>query len=442
MFSVAVMDDGEFRFEGFSPEAQRLTGMTNPEVVGRTPDEATPGNAAVVNARYRECVREGVSISYLETLEFPTGSSHWRTTLEPVRDETGRIVRILGRARQVELLDGTQEELTEAEFQRALDLFPSGMALLDVQGVVLFANSTWRKFGERYGDTESSIGHSYVDLCRRSTSAGLPDGTEVEPKLRQLVTAKADHFGHAYSWRDRHFVLRATRVVLNGRHRIVMAHQDVTDVVSARALAARLAEDLLHAQEEERSRIALELHDSTSQHLVAIGLSLAAIGRNGATPTLIDDIRHSLSEAQREIRSLTYLLYPPKLSSDGLEETLRRFTEGYMRRSGVSLTINIRGSLNDLPQDMQFAVLRVVQEALGNVQRHAQARTVAIDVVLEKQGLHLRVVDDGATEAEEGELAPTGVGIRGMQARFAQFAGKLTVTRGPEGTTVEGFMPR
>ena len=379
---------------------------------------------------------------YLETLEFPTGTSDWRTTLEPVRDQSGRIVRLLGRARQVASVDATREELSEGEFHRALDLFPIGMALLDARGVILFVNKTWKAFGDRHGGLKRPIGRKYVDVCASAASSGLPDGREVAAKLRRLVSGEPDHFGHPYPWGDRHFVLRATRFVLNGQLRISMAHQDVTDLASARALAARLADDLLQAQEEERARIALSLHDSTGQHLTAIGLSLASLKRKGAPSPIVDDILHSLSEAQREIRALAYLLFPPKLSGEGLVETLRSFTEGYRRRSTLSLTTNTRGPLDDLPTEVQLAVLRVVQEALGNAHRHAGARRVAIDVVLEKAGLHLTVVDDGKAPPNPGESVATGVGIRGMQARFAQLGGKLTVTHGPSGTVVDGFLPR
>lgn len=442
-FSVAVLDNGEFRFEGFSPEAERLTGITNPELVGRTPEEVLPAaNAAAVTVRYRQCLREGGPISYLETLEFPTGSSDWRTTLEPVRDQFGRIVRILGRARQIELLDATHEALTEGEFNKALDLFPLGMALLDADGVILFVNSTWEQFGERYGGATRAIGRKYVNVCASSTSAGLPNGPEVAAKLRRLLSEDAEHFGHPYTWGDRHFVLRATRFVLNGKLRIVMAHQDVTDVVTSRELAAQLADDLLQAQEEERARIALELHDSTSQHLAAIGLSLARLQRSDGPSPIIDDIHHSLTEAHREIRTLSYLLYPPKLSSEGLVETLRHFTEGFRRRSSLAVTTTTRGPLDGLPSDVQVAVLRVVQEALGNAQHHANARSVAIEIVLEKGGLRLTVIDDGAAAPTAGKAVPSGVGIRGMQARFAQFGGELTVTHRPCGTTVDGFLPR
>lgn len=442
MFSVAVLDNGQFHFEGFSPAAERLTGMNNPELVGRTPEEVLPAsNAAVVAARYRQCVREGGRISYLETLEFPTGWSDWRTTLEPVRDQSGRIVRILGRARQIESSNATHEALTESEFHRALDLFPLGMALLDDRGVILFVNSSWQKFGDRFGGDKSPIGRKYVNVCARSSSAGLPNGSAVGVKLRRLLLEEADHFGHAYNWGDRHFVLRATRFVLNGKVRVSMAHQDVTDVVSSRELAARLAEDLHRAQEEERARIALELHDSTSQHLVAIGLSVANLQRiQGASP-IIDDIRHSLAEAHREIRALAYLLYPPQLSSQGLVKTLQAFVDGYRRRSDLVVIATTRGPVEDLPRDVQLALLRVVQEALGNAHRHARARSVAIEIVMERPGLRLTVTDDGCGAPSQGKATSTGVGIRGMQARFGQLGGELTVTHRTNGTVVDGFVP-
>jgi signal transduction histidine kinase len=413
-------------------------------VEGRSPEQVLPpDSAALVSARYRQCARAGEAISYLETLEFPTGSSDWRTYLEPVRDESGRIVRIVGRSQPLDSVGALEGAQSEQEFCKALDIFPMGMTLLDERGVVLFVNSAWQRFGQHYGGATGAIGSAYVEVCGRSAAAGLPDGALVAPALARLLAGEDQHFGLRYAWADRYFVLRGNRFRLNGKLRVSLAHQDVTDLASAQEMAARTADQLLRVQEEERARIAQELHDSTSQHLVAVSLGLARL-RQGKDPVrVIDDMRHSLAEAQREIRTLTYLLYPPKLSRQGLVATLRGFVDGFRRRANLSVVTTTFGNLDSLPDEVQQAVFRVVQEALANVHRHAGAGRVAIEVTLKKRGLRVTIADDGQNAQAEGRRAaePTGVGIRGMQARFARLGGQLTVTHRGFGTVVDGFLP-
>jgi signal transduction histidine kinase len=119
---------------------------------------------------------------------------------------------------------------------------------------------------------------------RPTDQRGPAEAAAVADKLRRLIAEDAGQFGHAYTWQKRHFVLRAARVLLNGRVRVTMAHQDVTDIVNAREQQARMMEQVLQAQEEERARIALEVHDSTAQHLVALGLSMASLRNTNAPP--------------------------------------------------------------------------------------------------------------------------------------------------------------
>ena len=442
LFIVAVHEDGVFTFEGVNPACERMSGYSNAEYAGRTPEQLLPpADAALVTARYRQCVREGKAISYLESLDFSTGLQDWRTSLEPVRDASGRIVRLLGRARWLEHPDLAPEDLTEGEFRKALDVYPLGLALLDERGVILHVNATWRNFGQRHGSSGDEVGHEYLEVCDRPTSAGLPQGAAVADKLRQLIAEDGGQFGHAYTWQNKHFVLRAARIVLNGRVRVTMAHQDVTDIVRARHQQEQLMEQVLQAQEEERARIALEIHDSTAQHLVALGLSMAALRDTNVPPQVLADMRHSLAEAHREIRTLAYLLYPPKLQSQGLVATVQGFIEGFRRRTGLTTKLTTAGKLDGLSFDIQRTVFRIVQEALANVHRHADAQQARVTITLRPQGLRVTITDDGPGR-NAGAERTVGVGIRGMQARLAQFGGELTVTHRASGTTVDGFLPQ
>lgn len=217
-------------------------------------------------------------------------------------------------------------------------------------------------------------------------------------------------------------------------------------IEAALAAVDRLSWQILHLQEEERQRIASELHDTTAQHLTAIGLNLMNLrrlaARDRAVAALLADMETSLSEAQREIRVFSYLLHPPHLEQDGLKATLRRFTEGFSRRAGLIVDAAIPSAVDRLAIDLQRCMLRIVQEALANVHRHASARCVAIRIGVKGATLSIRVSDDGKGMGDAPEI-PLGLGLPGMRARLALFGGRLRVTGGTGGigTEIAAFIP-
>jgi signal transduction histidine kinase len=207
-----------------------------------------------------------------------------------------------------------------------------------------------------------------------------------------------------------------------------------------------IGERLVALQEEERRRIAAELHDSTGQHLVAGGLFLvqlrSLVGDVAGSADVMDQIQTTLREAQKEIRIFTYLLYPPDLRRVGLKETVERFVEGFARRTGIRLRIEVAGSADGAPYELQRSILRIVQEALSNVHRHAQATSVAVTLTAKPDRIQLRVADNGRGFAKaNGGPVNSGVGLPGMEARIRQFGGDLKVYSGKRGTLVVATVP-
>jgi two-component system NarL family sensor kinase len=219
-------------------------------------------------------------------------------------------------------------------------------------------------------------------------------------------------------------------------------------VTGARRQVSELSSQLLALQEDERQRIARELHDSTAQHLVAVNLGLADLepevrhSSNGRK--VLAEIEKLQTEALRELRIFTYLLHPPNLALDGLQATLRDFVEGFAERTGLVARIRIPEEVDDLPLELQRAILRVVQEALTNVHRHAGASHVNVNAKLRSGRLVVRIRDNGRGMAG-GEGNDTrirlGVGIAGMRARLEQFGGDLRIRSGPGGTSVIAVAP-
>jgi PAS domain S-box-containing protein len=226
--------------------------------------------------------------------------------------------------------------------------------------------------------------------------------------------------------------------------------RDVTERRWAEDEARQLSQRLLTVQDEERRRIALELHDSTMQHLAAVSLNMmnlkARAAFDGKASKLYKDIEASLEEASRELRTFTYLLHPPELETDGLRSTMHRFVEGFAARTGLEVSLSISPRADEFPSDVQRSLLRVVQEALANVRRHASATHAAVTLGCGAGQIDLVVSDDGSgfkplpTQARCGR--PTaGVGIPGMTARLRQLGGELKIHSDATGTTLHGIIP-
>jgi signal transduction histidine kinase len=207
-----------------------------------------------------------------------------------------------------------------------------------------------------------------------------------------------------------------------------------------------IGEQLVSLQEEERRRIAQELHDSTAQHLVAIELLMmrmrTLVQQRVGADTVLDQMKSSLKQAQRELRIFTYLLHPPDLRSEGLKTTMERFIDGFADRTGIVARTSISNGIDALPYVMQRSVLRIVQEALANVHRHAQADVVTVKLVLRQERVDLRIADNGRGIAEGSRSLPHhGVGIPGMRARARHFGGDVKIFSGRRGTLVAAMIP-
>jgi PAS domain S-box-containing protein len=213
---------------------------------------------------------------------------------------------------------------------------------------------------------------------------------------------------------------------------------DVTEQMTAERQVSALTERLLDIQEEERRRIALELHDSTSQHLVAVQLGLTALAKGRGTDQTLADMREQLTEAHREIRTLSYLLHPPRLAAERLKATLQQFVDGFERRTGATIALTLEGGIDEMPYRVQRAVFRVIQEALANAHQHGRSKHICVQLWRREDGLRVEVADDG--QSPTMQFVP-GIGVPGMETRIERFGGALSVTPTPSGTSVSAFIP-
>ena len=215
---------------------------------------------------------------------------------------------------------------------------------------------------------------------------------------------------------------------------------------SLRELSARL----LQLQDDERRRIARELHDSVGQLLAGVSMNLSAvradIERLNKTATTLTDAETLVQEMSKEVRTISHLLHPPLLDEAGLSSAIRWYTDGFAQRSKVKVVLDFPGDFPRLSREEETAIFRVVQECLTNIHRHSGSSIAKIRFRHLDGQVLLEVQDRGKgispEKLDEMTAAGTpGVGIRGMRERLKQLGGHLEINSNATGTVVTAKVP-
>jgi signal transduction histidine kinase len=232
---------------------------------------------------------------------------------------------------------------------------------------------------------------------------------------------------------------------------VTSAIRDITERKRAERNLRLLSGQLLHLQDQERRRIARELHDSSGQILAALGLnlSLAQSGNDNIDPRAAKALQESIGLVQdlsRELRTISHLLHPPLLDEVGLASGLRSYLDGFTERSKIRVDLEIPEDLGRLPQDLETAIFRIVQECLTNIHRHSQSPVARIRITRSDNQIGLEVEDRGKGIPPEKRQVmnsdgTAGVGIRGMRERLRQLGGTLEINSNETGTVVVARLP-
>jgi PAS domain S-box-containing protein len=232
------------------------------------------------------------------------------------------------------------------------------------------------------------------------------------------------------------------------------AHDELDLRVTARTAELRIAEEnlrnlsgrLMRSQDEERRRIARELHDGLGQYLVAVKMSLDVLGMTPADDAklaeCIEDATKQIERAISETRTMSHLLHPPLLDEIGLESAIVWYAEGFAKRSGIAVDVSIAPSLGRLETEAETTLFRVVQECLTNIHRHSDSSTAKVQLSREQGEIRLEVRDEGkgmfATQGDKNsQMATPGIGLQGIRERARQLQGTVDiVSNNGKGTAV------
>lgn len=219
------------------------------------------------------------------------------------------------------------------------------------------------------------------------------------------------------------------------------------ELAHAEARLRELSRRLLNLRDEERRRLARELHDSTGQTLAALQLSLAMVQAEDLDPKVLEKVseaEHLTAQALQEIRTLSYLLHPPMLDEAGLVLALEWYIDGVAHRSGMKVDVDLPANYERLPQEMELAIFRIVQESLTNVHRHSGSSSASVKLFVDAEQVHLCIADSGkgiSRENLESGTCQMGVGIRGMRERVLHLQGQLDILADGAGTMVKVTLP-
>jgi signal transduction histidine kinase len=227
------------------------------------------------------------------------------------------------------------------------------------------------------------------------------------------------------------------------------ANQVLNEQVEQRtAELTELSQHLIRVSEEEKAKLARELHDTLGSNLTAINMDLNWIQRR-----LPDGTREIKERLQRALKMLTETvelkheviegLRPSHLDNLGLAFAMRSHCREFTRRTGLPCDVDVQEDFDDLDPAWSIAFYRIAQESLTNIAKHAQATKVRVILAREDGGIRLRIIDDGVGVAEESLSKPKSHGIVGMRERMRQMGGRFQIRKPEEGTgtIVEAFIP-
>ncbi len=205
---------------------------------------------------------------------------------------------------------------------------------------------------------------------------------------------------------------------------------------------------LLRTQDEERRKIGREIHDSLGQYLSVLKMKLDSMTSSTTHRDEAVECANLAEECVKEVRTISYLLYPPMLEEMGLKSAIPWYLEGFSKRSGIKTSFKIPDDFRRMSRDAELVLFRVLQESLTNVQRHSGSSSAAVVITENGKEVALEVTDQGKgmppSVLEQGGqdwMGSLGVGLRGMSERLRQLGGTLNLSSNESGTKVRATVP-
>lgn len=328
--------------------------------------------------------------------------------------------------------------------------FSEQLAVVDEDWTIVAVNDAWKQMINVAGYPELRPGTNYRDFLQTFSRRGHENAIAVMRGVNAIEAGENNSFLLTYAgvgpWEGRMLQLRINRLHIMGRALATITRQDITDSADLRRLREEFSSSVMESQANERRRFGRELHDSTAQLLTAAGLLLFTLKQKVPDSDclgMVQELQELVSEAQQEIRSVSYLAHPPALEKMGVADAVKALAKGFARRAGIHVSFQQSGKAVSLSRVAESALYRIAQEGLANVHRHAKAKRVRVCMFFRKSMAHLVIADDGIgispqTIAKDGH---EGVGLSGMRSRLEEIGGRLSVSKLVRGTAICASVP-
>jgi PAS domain S-box-containing protein len=434
--------------------AERIFGHTTEEAVGQHITLIIPPDRTSEEVMILDKLRKGERIEHFETVRMHKNGTNLdiSVTISPVNDAAGRVVGASKVARDITPQKQIERAMRESEerFRSIVETTPECVKLVAADGTLIHMNLPGlRMVGADCADMV--VGKSFYDLidakdrdrfrgfneriCRGEKGSLEFDIVGLHGQRRHMET-------HAAPLRNPDGTVMQLAVTRDVTDRI-----KVEEAIKEKELSARL----LKLQDEERRRIARELHDGVGQLLAAMGMNAARLERemSNMTPEVAHCVEENstlIAQVSADIRTMSYLFHPPLLDEMGLHSALNWYVDGFAKRSKVRAKLEVAANWERLPEDYELCLFRIAQECLTNIHRHSGSVSAQVRLLRLPGEVKLEVIDDG--KGIDGETlsniasgATAGVGLRGMRERVKQLGGNMEVRSNGKGTTVIARVP-
>ncbi len=440
--------DQNFRIRRFTPPAQKLLNL-QPGDVGRRLREVRPNLEAADLEELARGTVEHMASSECELRETRIGK-WYSVRVRPYRSSSNRAEGAVFSFHDIDVLKRNLDQ-TRVFADALIENAREALLILDACLRVTLANSAFcRLFQVTASEAEGKL---IYDLGEKQW-----DIPELRILLDEIIqhNQRADDFEVCHSFPHlgtRTMCINARRIEPHeGEYLILLAIEDVSEKKRQTEALRRLSTYSMRVQDDERRRIARDLHDITGQKLALQSMNLAQMLRrlhdNPGVLSIARECQSLTDQISSEIRTLSYLLHPPLLDELGLSSALHWYAQGFENRTGIRVTVDVPSDLMRLSPETEVTLFRVVQESLTNIHRYANSPTAIIRVNADAEEMTLEIIDHGkgmevnAVAPESFSAERPGVGIQGMRERMRQLSGRLEIVSVPNrGTRVSAALP-
>ena len=447
-----AIDDGEdFVFKDFNRAAERIENVDRKAVIGRRVTEVFPGvRESGLFSVFQRVWKTGQpeyfpSAVYRDERDRGTWRENWVYKLP-----RGEVVAVYNDITERKRAEKALRE-SEARFEAIFESAAIGMALVDAHGHPVESNAALQKM----------LGYTKSELADMGfTEYTHPDDARADWDLfTELVEGKRDQYQieKRFLRKDGQVVWGQLDVSLvrneTGEFKYCIGMvEDISGRKRTEEALRQLSGRLLRLQDEERRRMARELHETAAQSLAGLAVDLNMVKTlapdlNPRASACLSESLELAEQCSREIRTISYLLHPPLVDEAGLEPALRWYTSGFAQRSGIEVHLDVSPEFGRLPNDHELTLYRIVQEGLTNIHHHSESKTARIGLERRPNEIVLTVADEGhgfpsaALGSAGPESSNIGVGIAGMRERLRQLGGRLHIQTGSRGTTLTANLP-